>query len=395
MCGFEGALSDESPTASRETPRVEADFRVSYTTIDQLVVAYCSDLSKGGMFLATDHMLPIDAVVRLCLELPEGSSELNVLARVAYVRTPEDIAAGGEKPAGMGVQFIDLDDDTLMLVETFISERITAEAAAVQMAPTVRRLSVLVVEDDVACQKLAAAPFRARGDYVRIAPDGFEALAMCLKEPPDVVLCDVHMPRMDGWQLLRMLRARPHLAGIPVIFTTTLSGEDERLKGYQLGVDDYVSKPYRSMELRARVDRLAARSQHIHVPAPVEKRTLRGDLSQVSLGSVLSFLELEQKSGDLLVGGNRNGKLCVRGGRPCRADLDDSAPGMTSREIAFELLDWTQGQFEFVDAHEAVEDDIKLTMSQLLLEHARKRDEAKGIVSTTGSDEIDLGQDPD
>src|SRR5262245_55908185 len=71
---------------SRESPRVAADFRVSYESIDQLVVAYCSDLSKGGMFLATEHMLPVDAVVRLSLELPEGSSELVVLARVAYTR---------------------------------------------------------------------------------------------------------------------------------------------------------------------------------------------------------------------------------------------------------------------------------------------------------------------
>jgi len=212
---------------------VAADFRVSYESIDQLVVAYCSDLSKGGMFLATEHTLPIDSVVRLSLELPEGSSELVVLARVAYTRTPEEVAAGAEKPAGMGVQFMDLDDDTLQLVEAFISERITADVEKSPLAPTVRRLSVLVVEDDVACQKLAAAPFRARGDYVRIAPDGFEALAMCLKEPPDIVLSDVQMPRMDGWQLLRLIRARPSLASLPVVFLTMLNGENERLLGYQ------------------------------------------------------------------------------------------------------------------------------------------------------------------
>ncbi len=340
------------------------------------------------MFLATDHMLPVDAVVRLSLELPEGSSELTVLARVAYVRTPDEIARGAEKPAGMGVQFMDLDDDTLSLVETFISERITAEAAEVQLAPTVRRLSVVIVEDDVTCQKLAAAPFRARGDYVRVAPDGFEALALCLKEPPDIVLSDVHMPRMDGWQLLRMLRSRPALAHIPVIFTTTLSGEDERLKGYQLGVDDYVAKPYRSMELRARVDRLASRTQTPE-RATVEKRTLRGDLSQVSIASVMSFLELEQKSGELVVMGDRSGKIYVRGGRPLKAFLDDPTAPASSREVAFEMLDWTKGHFEFVASDDPVDDEIKLSMSQLLLEHARVRDEARGMPST-GSDEIEL-----
>jgi uncharacterized protein (TIGR02266 family) len=368
---------------TRETPRVAADFRVSYESIDQLVVAYCSDLSKGGMFLATEHMLPVDSVVRLSLELPEGSSELVVLARVAYMRSPEDVARGAEKPAGMGVQFMDLDDDTLQLVEAFISERITADVEKSPLAPTVRRLSVLVVEDDVACQKLAAAPFRSRGDYVRIAPDGFEALAMCLKEPPDVILSDVHMPRMDGWQLLRMVRSRPQLAHIPFLFITTLSGEAERLKGYELGVDDYVAKPYRSIELRARVDRLAARSQ----PAArnVEKpQWLRGDLSQVSVASVLSFLELEQKTGELHVSGKHAARLLVQKGRPLKAEIDtDAIAPLGARETAFEILDWTVGEFEFrageVDGH----DELKITMSALLLEHARVRDEGRAGTDDT------------
>jgi DNA-binding response OmpR family regulator len=241
----------------------------------------------------------------------------------------------------------------------------------------VRRLSVLVVEDDVACQKMAAAPFRARGDYVRVAPDGFEALAMCLQEPPDVVLSDVQMPRMDGWQLLRMIRSRPQLADIPVIFTTTLNDETERLKGYQLGVDDYIGKPYRSGELRARVDRLAARSQPLRAK-PVEKQSLRGDLTQVSVASVLSFLELEQKTGQLVVlKEGKNGRLFVQKGRPLRADLDDAVLGATPREQAFEILDWQQGEFEFQAGEIDGLDELKCTMTNLLLEHARVRDEEK------------------
>src|SRR5262249_13623057 len=150
-------------------------------------------------------------------------------------------------------QFRDVPEDTLMLLEGYISERMSADAAQVSPIRAEKRLSVVVADDDATCQKLAAAPFRARGDYVRVAGDGMEALAMCLQEQPDVVLSDVNMPGMDGWQLLRLLRARPNLQAVPVIFLTTLADEEERLRGYQMGVDDYVAKPYRSIELRARV----------------------------------------------------------------------------------------------------------------------------------------------
>lgn len=350
---------------------MEADFSVRYTTIDQLVVAYASDLSKGGMFLATDHFLPVNAVVRLHLELPDSDAEVPVIGRVAYVR-PEGDAA--DKPAGMGVEFLDLDADCLQLIEAFIAERLRGELAETYVAP-MRRLSLVVTDDDPAFQKLAAAPFRARGDYVRTASDGFEALALCLKEPPDVVLTDVHMPRMDGWQLLRTIRVRPTLASVPVIFTTTLSGEEERLKAYQLGVDDFIPKPYAAAELRARVDRLAARVQS-QPRSLIERKTLRGDLAQVGLPSVCTFLEMEGKTGELLVAGERTARLFVRGGRPVRVEIDDAAPCLSPTEVLFELLSWEAGQFEFAAQDVPADDDFKTSMTALLLEHARVKDEA-------------------
>ena len=91
--------------------------------------------------------------------------------------------------------------------------------------------------------------------------DGFEALAMCLKSAPDLILADLQMPRMDGWQLLRVVRGRPSLASVPVIFLTSVSDEDERLHGYQLGVDDFVVKPFRAPELGARIFGLLRRAR--------------------------------------------------------------------------------------------------------------------------------------
>jgi Tfp pilus assembly protein PilZ len=82
----------------RESPRVEGVFRVRYATLDQLVVAYSADLSKGGMFLASDQFLPVNSTIRLVLELPGQGGELAVSCRVVYLRdkiTAENRVSGG------------------------------------------------------------------------------------------------------------------------------------------------------------------------------------------------------------------------------------------------------------------------------------------------------------
>ena len=367
----EDALAVDEETGSR-APRVEATFRVSYANVDQLLVAYSSDLSKGGMFLQTEQFLPVNAVIRVHLELGAGSADIPVICRVVYVR--DDVAARAVgKPPGMGIEFLDLTADCLQLIEAYIAERIGEVEGALAPTPA-RRLSVMIVDDDHSFRTQAAAPFRLRGDYVRVAPDGFDALAQCLKEPPDVIVSDVQMPRMDGWQLLRMCRARPTLSSVPFILLTTLGGEQERLRGYQLGVDDYMAKPFRGKELQARVDRVVTRVQKLpHGLA--EKKTLRGDLAQVALPSVLGFLELERKTGELLVVAERTAHLFLREGRLLRVEVEGVVADAASIEVVYDVLGWRNGQFEF-SAHEVPCDDLyDTTITAILLEHARYSDE--------------------
>ena len=146
------------------------------------------------MFLTTDQFLPVNAVIRVNLELGEGSAEIPVICRVVYVRDDKSARAVG-KPAGMGIEFLDMTAECLGLIEAYIAERITEVEGGVETALPAKRLSIMIVDDNHGCRTLAAQPFRTRGDYVRVAPDGFEALAQCFKETPDVIVCDVHMPR--------------------------------------------------------------------------------------------------------------------------------------------------------------------------------------------------------
>src|SRR3954454_8961374 len=93
---------------SRESVRIEGVFRVKYPSVDRLVVAYSRDLSRGGMFLATDEFLPLNAVIRLEIDLPADGGRFPVTCRVVFIRDNNQSVATG-KPAGMGVQFLDLD----------------------------------------------------------------------------------------------------------------------------------------------------------------------------------------------------------------------------------------------------------------------------------------------
>jgi uncharacterized protein (TIGR02266 family) len=352
---------------------------VSYRTLDELVVAYTRDLSRGGLFLKTQKFLPINAVVLLSLELPEGGGEVPVIARVAFIRDPESAKAAGKTP-GMGIQFLDVASDSRQRIERFIAER--AMSAAEDSGPIrrARPLDLLVVDDDERYRELAAETFRARGENVRVAADGVQGLGACLKQPPELILTDVQMPGMDGWQLLRIVRARPTLATTPIIFMSTLAGEEERLRAYKLGVDDFVAKPFRAEELAARVDRVVARSQRQAgaIGGSVDKKSLRGDIEQVGLPSVLSFLEMERKTGILLVIGDRPARLFLRDGRPLKVEIGGSeGPSTASQEAqALELLGWRAGQFEFAAQDVPDDDPLGTSLTALLLEHARRADEA-------------------
>lgn len=234
-------------------------------------------------------------------------------------------------------------------------------------------LDVLVVDDDPRWRDYSAEPFLRRGDRVRTVSDGLEALSMCVSDPPDVVLTDVNMPRMDGWQLLRMIRSRPNLGGVPVVFLTSLDGDEERLKGYQLGVDAYIPKPFHPDELLMRVHRVVRRRRQ--AAESDTAGTLRGDLDNVSAASLLSFLSVERKTGILVVVGDRVARVFLREGRALRVELEGDGPPLSSREALMSILDWASGQFEFSVDRVGGADEIRTAISALVLDHARQQDE--------------------
>jgi len=120
----------------------------------------------------------------------------------------------------------------------------------------VRRLRLLVAEDEPDAR--AALVLALRPTYEMLtAADGMEALAVTLAGHPDVILLDLMMPKLDGFQVLELLRANPATSGIPVLVVSAKPDDEDKVRSLALGAVDYVEKPYSVAELRARVARTA------------------------------------------------------------------------------------------------------------------------------------------
>jgi DNA-binding response OmpR family regulator len=108
----------------------------------------------------------------------------------------------------------------------------------------VGRRKILCVEDDRETASLICEELVDRGFEVRAAYNGREALSAILKEPPDLVLSDIGMPGMSGFELLeRLTSMEPRFESMPFVFLTALGDHDNELRGWQLGADDYLTKP--------------------------------------------------------------------------------------------------------------------------------------------------------
>lgn len=365
-----GAFGGDLPRR-RVEPRVAAAFRVTYESLDELVEAYTVDISRGGLYVKTTRFLPLGAVVRLHLMMPEGSSELRTVARVAYV-LDEAQALGHDRPAGMGMEFLDVGGAPIADQMARFIARVSPEVE-VPPSPAGMSARVLVVDDDVWHRERAAGVMRDAGFDVVTTDNGVKALSLAMQIEPDLILTDVQMPVMDGWQLVRMLRARPSLAPIPVIFVTSLSSDEQRLQGYRLGVDDYIAKPFEEDELALRAQRVLTRARAYPRNATATK-ALRGSLSHVSLATLLAFLDAERRTGImLLVRTDEIATLYLHQGRVVRVDLPDATDQLLGADRVHYLLDWTDGRFELADADVADEDTLGVDTSSILLAHAQRR----------------------
>ena len=136
--------------------------------------------------------------------------------------------------------------------------------------------SVLVVDDDPHIRQLLVFAFEKAGMAVREAGDGEEAMAEVARATPDLVVLDINMPRMDGLEVCRRLRATSE---VPVLFLSSRDEEFDRVLGIELGADDYVVKPFSPREVVARANAIMRRSAPRAAPATSAKTLSHGLLT--------------------------------------------------------------------------------------------------------------------
>lgn len=164
--------------------------------------------------------------------------------------------------------------------------------------------TVMIVEDDLFQQKLLTASLEMIGCRVITANDGVDALRRLDEATPDLMICDLMMPEISGLELLKALRANPETEAIPFMIVSAMGGEEDIIRGFSLGADDYIIKPVSLKELQARVK---ARIRRPPVPAhQVRRDTLTGVLSQ----SVF-MTELEREITRAHVRGEKGHLVCI------------------------------------------------------------------------------------
>src|SRR3989338_9224510 len=138
---------------------------------------------------------------------------------------------------------------------------------------------ILIVDDDLDTLKLVGLILQRQGYSIIAANGGQQALAKAAAEPPDLILLDLMMPDLYGYEVTRRLRAEPALAHIPIIMFTAKTMLDDRVAGFEAGADDYLTKPTHPAELVAHVKALLGRVQAARDPAAGDLGRLVGVIS--------------------------------------------------------------------------------------------------------------------
>ncbi|MBO2520628.1 MAG: response regulator transcription factor [Clostridia bacterium] len=170
---------------------------------------------------------------------------------------------------------------------------------------------ILVIEDDPAISELITYHLTREGMQVLTAADGREALAIFNANHPDLLLLDLMLPGLDGFEVCRRVR---QASDVPIIILTAKGQEDDRVRGFELGADDYVTKPFSPKELVARIRAVLRRSHYEEGADNLIAGELHLDLKRRRLVVGGREIELTPKEFDLLA------LLMARRGQPVSRD---------------------------------------------------------------------------
>ena len=125
---------------------------------------------------------------------------------------------------------------------------------------TLTKKKILVVDDEKALVSLVTLHMQMAGYEVFFANDGWSAIDICKRDKPDLVILDLMLPKLNGWEVCRRIKEDDSIKDIAVLMLSARSEVDDKVRGFNVGADDYVTKPFSPKELVARVKRILDRN---------------------------------------------------------------------------------------------------------------------------------------
>jgi CheY-like chemotaxis protein/Tfp pilus assembly protein PilZ len=346
---------------SREQ-RLVSRCRVEFDRPSGIVEAETEDLSPRGMFIRTDSLLPVGEETELRLTLPDGTF-LQLRGRVAHMLTPHAAKALGRHP-GIGMQLIGGDNSSRLRLRAHV-DSIRGEVTSPGLTTTTQ---AVIVESSAPLRQRMVRCLEGAGFKIIACASMPEALEACTQWRPDIIVCAASLESdMSGVDLAYAMSEHATLSDVPLVLTGD-EGDLARLEAFRAGIRDYIPKPFLDEELVIRVHRVIA------PVVPSANPGLRGSLVDIGLGTLLSLFEFERKSGILLL--LRDGEIArvfVSEGKLLK--VETSATIGAQKQRLMSLLDWQAGTFEFSPCAIGGRDELNTTVTQVLLEHARTRDE--------------------
>lgn len=160
---------------------------------------------------------------------------------------------------------------------------------------------IVVVEDEEKVVSIIRAVLSREGFYIKSAPDGISGLKLIREEIPDLLILDLMLPGLDGFDVCREIRMDPRTAQIPIIILTCKSEEFDRVLGLELGADDYITKPFSPRELLARVKAVLRRTGRSKaIPARLSYKNITIDTAACMVKDGEREVELTPKEFGLL-----------------------------------------------------------------------------------------------
>jgi twitching motility two-component system response regulator PilG len=133
----------------------------------------------------------------------------------------------------------------------------------INVSVTESGVKVLVIDDSNTIRRSAEIFLKQAGHDVQLAEDGFDALSKVSDSLPDVIFCDILMPRLDGYQTCAIIKRNPRFSAVPVIMLSSKDGVFDKARGRMVGSQDYLTKPFSKDQLLQAVEQFAGRQQGV------------------------------------------------------------------------------------------------------------------------------------